>query len=577
MSVVVARTSGFCWGVRRAVDMVLAEIKKGRGPFLVFGPLVHNPQVLGALEERGVGMSMDPSDAEGGTLFIRTHGITLEERASVERPGVSVRDLTCPRVGRALALARSRSREGYEVVILGDEGHQEVRAIRSYAGGEKAFVISGPGDAEDLPRLSKPFLMTQTTQDSEVFEAVLEVMRRRFPALEWESTICESTGMRQNELRRLLPKADCVVVVGGRESANTARLASIAREAGLPVFQVESQDELDPKTLKGFRKVVLTAGASTPSWVIRRVRGRLLELQGENVGRALGAVRTMVLGNFHVLPAAVAMGAASAVVVGNAAWMPAILSGALALFALQGLHTVLEAGFSPTPGEERRAFVVRRRNPLTISYFSALALSVVLSAFLPPLWGAFLAGAVGLFAAYSLPLLHSSGAPPSGVRSVPGSRDLLFSSSWALLVCIVPYLTLGGPAGPPAVAIWSLQLVLLLMGRSLLLDLVDLQGDAMLGRDTIPLTLGRRRSEALFWTCAALPVILVAFGFARGLLPAPGLGSFAGSLWLAAGYRLLIRNPFPSELSARLAADGSLFAAGIVPFLASIIFEARVF
>lgn len=576
MSVTVARTSGFCWGVRRAVDMVLAEIKKGRGPFLVFGPLVHNPQVLGALLERGVGMSRDPSDADGGTLFIRTHGITREERAAIERPGVSVRDLTCPRVGRALALARTKSREGYEVVILGDEGHQEVRAIRSYAGGERAFVISGPGDAAALPQLSKPFLMTQTTQDSEVFEAVLEAMRGRFPGLEWESTICESTGMRQNELRSLLPKADCVVVVGGRESANTARLASIAREAGLPVFQVESQDELDPRELRGFRRVVLTAGASTPSWVIRRVRGRLLEMQGENVGKALGAVRTLVLGNFHVLPAAFALGAASAVVAGSAAWLSAILSGALALFALQGLHTVLEAGFSPTPGEERRAFVVRCRNPLTAAYFSALAVSVTVSAFLPPLWGAFLAGAVGLFAAYSLPLLRSAGSPPSGLRSIPGSRDLLFSSSWALLLCIMPYLTLGGPAGLPAVGIWSLQMVLLLMGRSLLLDLVDLQGDAMLGRDTIPLTLGRTRSEVLFWSCSALPVILVAYGWARGLLPAAGLGSLAGSLWLAAGYTLLTRNPFPSELSARLAADGSLFAAGIVPVLAHIL-TARTF
>lgn len=576
MSVVVARTSGFCWGVRRAVDMVLAEIKKGRGPFLVLGPLVHNPQVLGALEERGVGMSSDPSDAAGGTLFIRTHGITLEERSALDRPGVSVRDLTCPRVGRALTLAGSKSRDGYQVVILGDEGHQEVRAIRSYAGGERAFVISGPDDVAALPQLSKPFLMTQTTQDSEVFEAVLEAMRERFPALEWESTICESTGMRQNELRSLLPKADCVVVVGGRESANTARLASIAREAGIPVFQVESQDELDPRALRGFRRVVLTAGASTPSWVIRRVRGRLLELQGESVGRALGIVRTIVLGNFHVLPAAVAMGAASAVVAGNSSWLPAILSGALALFALQGLHTVLEAGFSSTPGEERRAFVVRCRNPLTIAYFSALAMSVTFSAMLPPLWGAFLAGAVCLFAAYSLPLIRSGGAPQSGVRSVPGSRDLLFSSSWALLMCIVPYLALGGPAGLPAVVIWSLQLVLILMGRSLLLDLVDLQGDAILGRDTIPLTLGRRRSEALFWACAVLPAVLVAFGCARGLLPAPGIGSLAGSLWLAAGYRLLIRSPFPSELSARLAADGSLFAAGIVPFLAGVL-DARTF
>ena len=120
MSVITARTAGFCWGVRRAVDMVLAELRKGNDPYAVYGELVHNPQVLRALEERGVSISTSPEDMDQGTLFLRTHGTVLERRRQLNRLPLKIRDLTCPRVGRVLAIAKKKSREGYDIIVLGD-------------------------------------------------------------------------------------------------------------------------------------------------------------------------------------------------------------------------------------------------------------------------------------------------------------------------------------------------------------------------------------------------------------------------------------------------------------------------
>jgi (E)-4-hydroxy-3-methyl-but-2-enyl pyrophosphate reductase len=186
MSVTVARSAGFCWGVRRAVDLVLAELKKGKGPFRVLGPLVHNPQVLQALADRGVKCLGELDGISGGVLFLRTHGTPVEERQALEGLDSRIRDLTCPRVGRALSLAGSRRAAGYDIVILGDSGHTEVHALRSYGGGESAHVIAGRQDVASLPDLAKPFLISQTTQDTTVFTSTAEAMRSRFPELELE-------------------------------------------------------------------------------------------------------------------------------------------------------------------------------------------------------------------------------------------------------------------------------------------------------------------------------------------------------------------------------------------------------
>ncbi len=574
MSVTVARSSGFCWGVRRAVDLVLAELKRGKGPFRVVGPLVHNPLVLEALSERGVEFCRDPVGTEGGILFLRTHGTTLEERRELSKnSSVKLKDLTCPRVGRALSAAGSMRAKGFGVLILGDPGHQEVRALRSYAGGDDAFVIQGPGDVGSLPDIPKPFLLSQTTQDSELFARTVEALLVRFPNLKWENTICESTASRQTELRELFPKADCVVVVGGRESANTSRLAAIARERGLPAFQVETAEDLDPHVIGGYRRIVLTAGASTPSWAIRRVLGRLQEIQGTRVRAAYRILRGLVFPNLHILLTALLLGLAGGSMIGRERWhwlIPSIVS-ALVLFALHNFNAMLESGLSRVESEERQVFIRRRLRSMAAMSFAALCAAVWLSFGLNAVFGIVYGLSLALYAFYSSPLLGGNKLPPGGLRAIPGSRDILFALGWVVLLCLLPAAgdRIGGGTEVPSagVAVWSIHLLFLFLGRSLMMDLVDLQGDAMVGRDTIPLALGIRNSKVLLKVFIGAPVVFTGAAVAGGLLPVGALFALVGNAWLLAGYSGISRTPFPGELVTRLAGDGALFAAGAGPLL----------
>lgn len=551
--------------------MVLAELKKGNDPYAVYGELVHNPQVLRALEERGVSICMTPENMNMGTLFLRTHGTTLERRKRLKSLPLKIRDLTCPRVGRALAIARKKSMEGYDVIILGDPSHQEVRSILSY-GGERARVISGPDEISALSGISRPYLLSQTTQNTETFEKTKNALREKYPNLEYAFTICNSTNLRQDELRKMCDVVDCVVVVGGRNSANTARLVEIAREEGLPSYHIETHEELDAAELKEYENVLLTAGASTPSWSIRKVREKLLEMQGGTLraGKIWKLLQNAIFGNFHVLPLTFVLGTAGACILNSANWLIPAMAASFFLYGVHTVTSVLESGYSHPSRLRRQEFTRSHRRLLTVSAILAFACSLSLSVFLNPLWPAVLGVMLALFLVYSIPLIRKV-YPFRGLRTLPGSRDLMFAGAWSFLLAFLPGYISAGAAITPGIVIWAAVLFFLFLSRCLLADLVDLQGDALMGMDTIPIHAGRSLSVRLFWLCLLLATVLLAAGIAMGYLTGSAAAFFPGPLFLAAGYLILGRTPFPSELFKRVIADGSLFAAGFFSLLICIV------
>ena len=570
MSVITAKTAGFCWGVRRAVDMVLAALRQGRDPYAVYGQLVHNPQVISALEERGVKVCTSPESMDSGTLFLRTHGTPRKERRRLARLPVNIRDLTCPRVGRALALANKKSSEGYDVIVLGDPSHQEVRAILSY-GGSGARVITGPEDVSELKGVSKPFFLSQTTQNTEKYREAERALRERFPELESVCTICDSTELRQEELRSLCRRVDCVVVVGGKNSANTARLAEIAREEGVPSFHVETQEELDPDEISRYDDVLLTAGASTPSWSIRKVRETLLEIQGGGLrmGRLRRFISNAIHGNFHVLPVTFVLGAAAAGVLGITDWVRHVLAASLFLYGVHTLTSVLESEYSHPSGLRRQEFLRKHRRALTVISICAFSASIAIALLEGLVWTAVLAVMLLAFLVYSLPLIRKV-YPFRGLRSIHGSRDLMFAGAWSFLLAFLPGYMAAGQTLKTGTALWAGILFFLFLCRCLVGDLVDLQGDALMGMDTIPIQAGRSRSIALLWICFILTGLLLFTGMALDYLTFEASGLAAGLISLVAGYLVLKSTPFPSELEKRFITDGSLFVAGAAPVLLSL-------
>ncbi len=553
--------------MRRAVDSVVTEIKRGEGPFRVYGPLVHNPQVIEALKDRGVGTSPEPWDESGGTLFLRTHGVTVEERSLLRKLPLKLKDLTCPRVGRALAIAAKMSNSGFDVIIFGDSGHHEVKAILSSAG-SAGRVISSVDDVNELPDLEKPFLLSQTTQNCEAFSEILSVLKKRWPEIESSNTICDSTARRQKELRELLGKVDAVVIVGGRHSANTERLASIAGETGLPVFKIETHNELDAESLGQYRRVLLSAGASTPGWSIRKVRERLLEIQGESTGAGWirKIFRSLIFSGVHIPFIALVIAMAQGNTLGGTGWGTAGLAAGLLLWSFTNFTAVLECRQVTMTSQKRQEFISAHERCMLILAALSFTGAGVFSFMLGAAWVLWTAVASLFCFLYALPLLRESHFFDL-LRTIPGSREILFTLAWSFLVCILPAVSLAGLDFSLRLFIWPVSLAFLFFSRSLFLDLVDLQGDALLGMDTLPLYLGAVRCRKILLACATAGGLMQITAVLLGKFPPCALGFVFAPVLLVWEYIHLEKESFPSELSVRVISDGSLAIAGLIPYL----------
>lgn len=274
MKVILAKTAGFCMGVRRAVDLALAEADKHSETIFTFGPLIHNPQVLESLRSKGVDILEGPPSADSvqsGTVIIRAHGVPPQDMQSLDEAGFdNIIDGTCPHVGRVQKIIDQATRQGHDVIIVGDVDHPEVVGLLGHSSG-RGHVVATPEAVDVLPDLNHPVLVAQTTQDEAVFDSVGKAVIERFDDAEVHTTICAATHRRQEEARRLADRVDAMVVVGGRNSGNTARLAHIAAVSGKPSFWVETPEELDLTKFSGLEVVGVTAGASTPNWLIEQV------------------------------------------------------------------------------------------------------------------------------------------------------------------------------------------------------------------------------------------------------------------------------------------------------------------
>ncbi len=278
MQVLLAKSAGFCSGVRRAVDRAIAIAAESPAPVFTDGPLIHNPGMLAELERHGIRVADNPSAVPpGATLVIRAHGISPERRRTLLATTSHLVDATCPEVARIQGLIRSCVARGHAVIILGDVGHAEVVGLLGHADGH-GHVVSSAADVATLPtNLAPVTLVAQSTQDEDTFAAVAAAVRERFPDAEILDTICAATRSRQGALRELAARADVLVVVGSPSSANTRRLAEIGARLR-PTLLVRDAADIRPADFATARVVGLTAGASTPDSAIHAVRAKLESL-----------------------------------------------------------------------------------------------------------------------------------------------------------------------------------------------------------------------------------------------------------------------------------------------------------
>lgn len=275
MKVLVAKTAGFCFGVRRAVEMVIEQSRSGLQPVYTYGPIIHNEQVVNELEEKGVHVLNDLdqlSEIYEGTLIIRSHGVSREEQERMEKSGLKIVDATCPFVKKIHHIARDAGKDGKTLIIAGDAGHPEVKGIIGWAAG-KTIVVDSPESASEL-QLSENeeiVLAAQTTFHARKFENIVEILRERGYDKTVMNTVCSATDERQTEARKLARQVDAMIVVGGRHSSNTRKLYEICKENCGNTYLIETLDDLDLKPFQSFLCVGITAGASTPNSIIEEV------------------------------------------------------------------------------------------------------------------------------------------------------------------------------------------------------------------------------------------------------------------------------------------------------------------
>ncbi len=276
IKVITAKRAGFCFGVKRAVDMAFDVAKKGKSVYTL-GPIIHNPQVIEKLKSEGVRPIESIDSPRIKTLIVRTHGVPKEISEKLSRKKFEVIDATCPFVKKAQKYASLLKDEGYQVVIIGDREHPEVKGLMSYAGPDVVVINS---DDSLLKLKSRVGVVVQTTQPVSVLKKFVSDAVDRVKELKVFNTICNSTALRLKETKDIARGVDAVIVVGGKNSANTTQLANFCISMSVPTYHIETASEIRNEWFVNVRKVGITAGASTPDWIIEEVADRIRHIGG---------------------------------------------------------------------------------------------------------------------------------------------------------------------------------------------------------------------------------------------------------------------------------------------------------
>jgi len=276
MEIKVAKNAGYCFGVKRAIEMVEETLKKYEGNRIYsLGEIIHNPQVVERLKRRGLIVVRDIEDVEeNSTVIISAHGRSEEDIARLKKKGCKIVNATCPYVRLPQSIIKKMSSEGYLVILLGDREHPEVKGLVSFAKGENIRVVNTNEDFGGL-ETDKVAVLAQTTQNREDFNKLVNSLLGRFTEIRVFDTICDATKIRQEEAIKLAQEVDLMIVIGGRNSANTKRLYELSTRYCKRVLHIETEKEIDRSIISGAERIGITAGASTPDDIIKAVVERI--------------------------------------------------------------------------------------------------------------------------------------------------------------------------------------------------------------------------------------------------------------------------------------------------------------
>ena len=501
MKVRLAKTAGFCMGVRRAMEITLSEANKGDGKLFTYGPLIHNRQVLDLLRSKGVDVKEDIEAHDKGRIVIRAHGITPTERKAIQSSDFKIIDATCPRVAKVQGIIKQYNTKGYTPVIFGDAHHPEVIGLMGYSQGQ-GIVISSAEDVTTLPEEKRFVVVSQTTQDVDTYKEVCSAIKARFPEAVIFDTICDETYRRQKEVRSLAAQVDSMVIVGGYKSGNTMRLYQIARSTGKPAFHIETEGELKDSWFSSAGTVGVTAGASTPNWMIKKVIERL-----RTMGKRKQSFASLLTKGYQFLVKTSipdAVGAFSLTYAGLILYRGSapLIYPILTMLYVYGMHVLnqfldKEASRYNDPGVA--LFYAQHKVFLIGTALSGLGGGIIISLYLGlPQFLLFLALTI-LGLVYSVPIIPwrlGYLGRYAKIKDLPGSKTMAEALAWGTISSLLPVIGWPNPVWPGVLASF-LFVSSMCYVRCGLLDILNIQGDLIVGRETLPIALGEERALKL--------------------------------------------------------------------------------
>lgn len=552
--ITVARSAGFCPGVKNAIDKVLELAAERKRTIYTLGPLIHNKQVIETLREKNIlaVKSAEEIKEKGAILVIRAHGIPPEEEARIRALDLEVVDATCPLVKHVQKNISAYAEKGYSTIIVGDKDHAEVVGLMGYTQG-RGFVVAGPEEVSSLPRLEKANIVAQTTQEPEVFAAAAAAARAVTGELNVSDTVCNPTKQRQKETVEFSKDADLVIVVGGKNSANTARLFQICERLAKKAVHIEREDELEPALFKGARKIFITAGASTPTWMTDKVLEKVRELAAREdrglAGRLAFAWKLVITGSLHTAVAATALTYVCMKLEGAPISGKLLLMAGLFAFSLHLSHRAAEKGAAAPDRARKLLFTdwrLQTRGAALLCGVAAIMLAATLG------WQVLLPALFFWAAGMLHPLRLPGGLDKFG--NFPASKDILTALGWAFMCAYVPGLWhQGGLTDSTQLAVFFA--FLLVFTRSVLFGVSHAHSDLITGKENFYKAAGPRLTYfALFSIFVLLAAVLLTLK-GSGWRPELASALLTGMLYYLALMLFFFFGKMPERITAETLID----------------------
>ena len=511
MKIEMAKNSGFCMGVRKAILKIVDELNSSEEKIYMYGPLIHNPQTIEVLKNRGLITIDTLEELNNRQIAIRTHGIPVEENSKIRKSAKRTINLTCSRVARVQSIIKKYSGEGYYTIIIGDKDHAEVVGLKSYARAG-VQVVSDIEDINGIEPADKYIIVSQTTHERNQFDQLVLEISKKIKNVYVIDTICDSTRLRQDDVKNGIKNGiDTLVVVGGKNSANTSRLVKIGIDNGIKSFHIETDAELKKEDFKDSKYVLVTAGASTPGWIINNVLEKLYIIKNESSNFLVKILKYYLE---ILIRSNIVSSIASLIMVLLAQLYADIylnikygIISSLYIFVMYSVNNYLDKNFLIKSNSYKYKIYDKYGLHLLIasiisfiaSFYMAMQLSVSLAflILIPYIFGL----------VYSTPVIKRiiKNTNLDFLNKIYNTK-IITGFGWIVAVIVIPYY---GNKVPLEIYLSAgLFFFMFVFLRHLIIDFVAFQGDLILGRDTLPTWLGVKNTVTVSYITSLLSSVI---------------------------------------------------------------------